>query len=342
MMKENILVFGAGGFIGTYLIDELINDGFNVIGSDINEIGKEYCTKSNVPFVKIDITNKNDFNILNEYKIDAIVHLAALQPANFSYEKYSVNDYVSINTIGTLNILEYAKIHNIKKIIYACSHRNTSGLWNIKQSIAESDGIKIDYKGEYAMFSIAESAATDCVHYYTENYQIQGLVFRLPPVYGFGPHLEIFKEGLPIKTGFQTFIDNAIEGKEIELWGDPTVGRDIIYVKDVVAALILALKNNKVTGLYNITSGYKLTLKEEIETIIKVFWKSEKPPKIILRPEKKHNIEDFVYNNSKAKIDFGWSPKYDFEKLLKDYELEMKNNRFGFLIEKRRQMFINK
>ena len=277
--KANILVFGAAGFIGTYLIDELIIEGFEVLASDISDIGENYYREQNIPYLAIDITNKDDFKKLEDAQFDAIIHLAALQPANFSVN-YSPSDYIKINVDGTLNILEYCRVSKTKKIIYASSHRNTSGLWHKNVPIKEEYGRSQQYNGEYSMFSISESAAQDCVEYYNANYDIRGVILRLPPVYGYGPHLEIFKNGKPIRTGFQTFIENAMNCRPLEVWGDATVGRDIIYVKDVVSAIIKAIKSDNARGLYNISSAYRLTLKEEVETIAKVFWGNDQPPEV--------------------------------------------------------------
>jgi UDP-glucose 4-epimerase len=339
MNSKKIIVFGAAGFIGTYLIDKLLKQSYQVIASDINEIGEHYYREQHIPYIPVDITNKGDFEKLPQTEYDAVIHLAALQPANYSAANYSPQDYININVTGTLNILEFCRKNKVKKIIYASSHRNTSGLWHKNTSIKEEDGRAQQYAGEYSMFSISESAAQDCVEFYRTNYNIKGIIFRLPPVYGYGPHLEIFKEGKPIKTGFQTFIEKAKQCKPLEVWGDTSVGRDIIYVKDVVAAFLKALENDNAGGLYNISSGYKLTLREEVETIAKVFWGDKTEPQFILQPEKKHTMDSFVYNNSKAKRDFDWSPVYNFEELLRDYEKEVNNNKFGFLLEKRKKMF---
>jgi UDP-glucose 4-epimerase len=339
MGRKKVVVFGAAGFIGTYLIDELLKQNYEVLASDINEIGEAYYGQQNIPYISVDITKKEEFAKIKLEQIDFVIHLAALQPATFSANNFKPIDYININVVGTANILEFARERKAAKVIYASSHRNTSGLWHKGVKIKEQDGRAQEYKGEYAMFSISESSAQDCVEFYRANYDIKGIIFRLPPVYGYGPHLEIFKDGAPVKTGFQTFIDNAKNCKPLEVWGDVTVGRDIVYVKDVVAAFLKAIENEKAGGLYNITSGYKLTLQEEVETIARVFWGDKTEPVLVYKPEKKHTMDSFVYDNTKAKEELNWEPQYNFEKMLIDYNKEVQNNKFGFLIEKRKKMF---
>lgn len=333
-----ILVFGAAGFIGTYLIDELKKNNYEVVASDISDIGEGYYKEQGIPFIKIDITKKTEFDKLSGLKIDAIINLACVQPANVSIKNFNPVDYITVNTIGTLNVLDFCRKANVGKIIYVCSHRNTQGMWYKGTPIKEEDGRSIKYTGEYTMFSISESAAQDCVEYYSNEFGIKSLIFRLPPVYGYGPHTEIFLGGKPIKTGFQIFIDNAMACKPLEIWGESNKGRDIVYVKDVVSAFIKALKSDTAAGLYNITSGRMLTLKEQAEVIADVFWCDDSEPVIIERPEIPNTIESYVYDISKAANEFGWSPQYDFKSMLIDYQKEKEINRFGYLLEKRRML----
>ena len=338
MKSKQIIVFGASGFIGTYLIDELLSQGYEVTASDISDVGREYYANKNVCYINVDITKKDDFERLEKKKYDAIVHLAACQPANVGEKKYDPREYINVNVIGTLNILEFCRQSQVDKIIYASSHRNTQGLWAANKAIREDDGRSINYSGEYAMFSIAESAAQDCIYHYQAQYGLTGIVFRLPPVYGYGPHTEIFKDGSPMKTGFQIFIEKAMACQPLEVWGDGKVGRDIIYIKDVVSAFMKAIDNPNAFGLFNITSGKYLTLREEAETIAKLFWGSNTPPQIIERPEKSNGMVAFLYDISKAKRELVWSPKYSFKDMLIDYKKELESKRYEYLVDKRKKM----
>lgn len=338
MKNKKILVFGAAGFMGTYLIDELAKQNYDITASDINEAGEKYYKEKNIPYIYVDITKQDEFDKLPKEKFDAVLHLAAFQPANVSVKNYDPKAYINVNVIGTLNILEYCKKNDAGKIIYASSHRNTQGLWVDNKAIKEEDGRSIKYTGEYAMFSISETAAQDCVLHYAAQFGLSSIIFRLPPVYGFGPHTEIFKDGKPIKTGFQIFIENSMACKPLELWGDANKGRDIVYIKDVIDAFVKAINSTTAQGLYNITSGRYLTLREEAEAIAKVFWGDDSAPVIIERPEKNNGMDAFVYDISKAEKELGWKPQYSFEDMLQDYIKEGKENKFGYLVEKRKTM----
>lgn len=335
-----IIVFGAAGFIGTYLIDQLTKEGYRVVAADISESGALYYEKLGIPYYRVDITDKASLNRMPAKDIEAVVNLACVQPANVSEDKYDPVDYIKVNVIGTLNLLDFCVRNRVNKIIYTCSHRNTQGMWKEREgtAIKEAEGRSIKYTGDYAMFSISESAAADCVEHYSQAYGIQGIVFRLPPVYGYGPHTEIYKDGKPLITGFQIFINNASQGKPLEVWGDCNKGRDIIYVKDVVSAFVLALKKDNASGLYNISSGRQSTLQEEAEAIAREFWPQGSEPQLSYKPDKPNGIEAYYYDISRAKSDLGWEPEYSFAEMMADYRRELEAERFVYLVKKRKQM----
>ena len=338
-MKQSILVFGAAGFMGTYLIDELIKQNYKVTASDISTIGEDYYRNKKIPYFHIDITNEEDFKKLDQISFDIVIHLAAIQPANVSAKSYNTKDYINVNDNGTLNILEYCRKSRVEKIIYASSHRNTQGLWaSINRPIKEVDGRSIKYSGQYSMYSISETAAQDSVLHYHEEYGLKTIIFRLPPVYGYGPHTEIFFNGKPIKTGFQIFMENAKACKPLEVWGDWNIGRDIIYIKDVISAFVKAIHSETANGLYNITSGERITLKEEAETIAKVYWGNDSKPEVVNKPEIQNHIDSFLYDITKSKKELDWSPKFSFKDMLYDLIKESEINSFGYLLEKRKEM----
>jgi UDP-glucose 4-epimerase len=339
---KSILVFGACGFMGTYLIDELIKKKYSVTASDIDSSSSESFKEKNIPFFDIDITKVGEFDKLNNQSFDVVVHLAAHQPANVSEKGNDPASYISVNVLGTLNILKFCKQNSVGSIIYGSSHRNTQGLWgDIDRALLESDGHEVKFDTEYTLFSISETAAQDLVKYYTAQHGLRGITFRLPPVYGYGPHTEIFKDGKPIKTGFQIFIDKAMTSEPIEVWGDSSIGRDIVYIKDVINAFILAIEHDTASGLFNITSGKKLTLMEEVSSILDVFGPEDSRSKIIEKPEIDNSIDSFYYDISKAKDVLGWEPQYSFKDMLKDFIKESSSKKFSHLLDNRQEKLNN-
>ncbi len=333
-----VIVFGAAGFVGSYLVDALAASGTDVLAVDIDKANLRYCRKLNVPSLKLDISRGKAFSALPASSVSCVVNLACLQPDNVSARAFDPVRYVQVNTIGTLNVLNYCVKIGIPRMLYTVSHRSIIASWQKGRVIAEGDLRVIEYESDFSMYSIAENAAMDSAQYYAKRYGIQAIIFRLPSVFGYGPHLEGYKHGSYNKTGFQIFIENAMEGKPIEVWGDRDVGRDVVYVKDVVSAIRLAIESPTGQGLYNIASGKLLTIEQEAKDIIDEFSPKGLPSPIVYRPEKTNSIEPCQYSIDKAKRELGWAPRYSFREMLSDYRSEMTSGRFDFLMAKRKAM----
>lgn len=129
------------------------------------------------------------------------------------------------------------------------------------------------------------------------------------------------------------FLDNAIEGKPINVYGDSSIVRDVVYVKDVVNAFYKALISKNTYGLYNITSGRTLTLEEQAKIMAKVF-KQDKESKVILKLEIKNSSKSFLFSIEKAKKDFGYNPKYAvYEVMMEDYKKDLQANKYNELFK---------
>ena len=244
-------------------------------------------------------------------------------------------DYIRVNVNGTINVLEYCRKNDIKKIISTSSYADVFNSWQKNVAIKETEPRGYKFTGDHAAYVISKNAATDMIEYYNQQHGLQGCVFRLPPVYGVGPHSEIYVNGKYYKTGIQTFIESAERGSDIEIWGDPHMSRDIVYVKDVVDAFILALNSDSARGLYNMTSGVPLELEEQVKIIIDVF-KKDKVSNIVYRPEKENNTPSFLFDMSKAKEDFGFVPKYkSYRDMMIDYKKELESGRWDSMLKSR-------
>jgi UDP-glucose 4-epimerase len=112
----------------------------------------------------------------------------------------------------------------------------------------------------------------------------------------------------------------------------------VIYVKDVVSAILLAIRNPNVSGTFNIASGKALTLQSQVDSIVKVFSSKEKPSPVVYRPERQNSIDACVYDISKAEQVLGWRPQYSFEEMLEDYKVEMERGELHFLLSRKRRM----
>ncbi len=323
-----IIIIGATGFIGMYTAEAFLKKGYQVLATGRNEKIGEALSNEGASFERLDITKEEDFEKLPQDGVSGIILLAGLLPANTTADllcEDNAADYFKVNVIGTINVLEWARKHNVKKVIGACSYADVRNAWKKDYAITEEEPRNFSFTGDHSVYVISRNAANDVMEYYNQQHQMCCAWFRFPPVYGVGPHGTINVNGKPYKSGIQTFIENAMEGKDIEIWGDPGISRDIIYVKDVARAYVLAMESDKTYGLYNMTSSVPLTLLDQAKTVIDVFG-NDKGSKIIFRPEKKNNTPSFLFSMEKAKRDFGFVPEYtDFKKMMEDYKKEMEN-----------------
>jgi UDP-glucose 4-epimerase len=329
-----IVVLGASGFIGTYLVDELASTGREVFATGWSNLPREYYTSRKIACAQVDVTCATDFDQLPQENLEAVVLCAAHLPANV--QDFAPQRYVDINVTGTIHALEYCRRVRARKVILASSHSDVAQLWNIGRPITEEDQRAVVYTGDHAVYIITKIAAMDLVEHYSQQYGIPGIVFRLPAVYGYGPHSEIYVDGKPCVPGFETILRRAMAGERIEIWGDPTKGRDLVYVKDVAHAFVLAIDSQKAHGLYNIASGVRTPLEEEVRGIIEVFSPPGLSPLVTYRPGKPNNMT-YLYDIRKAQRDFGYLVQYPYRRMLEDYKREMEAKRFPHLVRREKK-----
>ncbi len=332
-----ILIFGATSFIGMYTTEAFINAGYRVLGTGRNIALGNRLVEMGADFIKCDICNQEDIDCLPTEDIEAVIVLAGLLPAHASADlvnEENASDYFRVNVIGLINILEFCRRNGIRKVIGNCSYSDISKAWGQGRILTEDEPRNFSFTGDHAVYVISKNAANDVMEYYNEQHHMQCAWFRFPPVYGVGPHGTIKVNGKSYKSGVATFIDNAVEGKDIEIWGDPHISRDIIYVKDVARAYVMASQSDKTLGMYNMTNGVGVTLDEQVKVIIDVFGK-EKKSRIVYCPDKPNNTPSYLYSMEKAYRDFGFLPHFtDFKEMMIDYKKELESGRWIKLIQR--------
>lgn len=322
-----ILILGASGFIGSYMIRKLLDEKKQVVGTYFSK--KPDFEHKNLTWIQLDIGKKEDFSKLPTSNVEAIIMFAGRLPANVKYDDANFDDseeYVKTNVLGTIYALEYCVKNKIPNFLYTSSYSDILANGIDGKPIKENAERKIKYTGDHSAYIISKLAAIDYIFHYAKTFDFKPIIFRLPPVYGVGPHGTIYVDGKAYKSGIQTFVEKAQNGEDIELWGNENLYRDIIYVKDLVDACYQAIESKDAYGIYNISNGEKLYLKDQIQTIIDVFGKDKKS-KIVLRPEKPNNSPSYVLDISKSIKDFGFAPKFaDYKDMMIDFKKEMENN----------------
>lgn len=326
------IIVGASSFIGVYTVEEFLKQGEQIIVTGRNNKFKEHYDKLGVKYINLDLTKKDDFEQLPKKDVEGVILLGGLLPANAMVnleEDENADEYFMVNTIGTINVLEYCRKNGIKRVISNCSYADVRGAWG-KKIITENEPRDYIYTGDHAVYVFSKNAANDTMEYYNQQHGMKNAWFRFPPVYGVGPHDSLYINGMLKKSGLKVFIDNASEGKDICIFGNPKLSRDIIYVKDVARAYWLAMHSENTYGLYNMTSGKSVTLQQQAEVIAELWAPSNnKKSKIIYKPEIDNNTPSYLFSMEKAKHDFGFVPKYaDFRIMMIDYKKNLDANKY--------------
>lgn len=229
------LVTGAAGFIASKTAEFLLKDGHEVVGVDnLNDYYdprlKEHRLESlrphkNFQFHKLDIENKDALGkLFKEHKFAGVLNLAARAGVRYSMEEPQV--YMTTNAMGTLNLLDLMRDHDVKKMVLA----STSSLY-AGQPMPFLETLPVNTP--ISPYAATKKAAEVMAYTYTFLYKLDVSVVRYFTVYG--------PAGRPDMSVFR-FIKWIDEGTPIELFGDGTQARDFTFVDDIARGTIAALK----------------------------------------------------------------------------------------------------
>lgn len=330
---KKVIVFGATGHLGAYTVDYL-KDNLNLDEFELIAIGRKdtnFYNKLGITYCQVDVTKKEQFERLPKDNVYAVICFVGIMPA--AMEGYNPYKYIDINIKGMLNVLEYCRENSVDRIMFTQTEADLAGHWGRNVIIKPDMQRKFLYKGNYSLYVISKCTAVDLIESYYQNYGIKRFIFRLPTVYHYRPNPYFFKDGKKIMLGYRQIIDKAIKGEPIEMWGDPTLAKDIVYVKDFAQMIYKAILTDKDGGIYNVGTGKGVTLEDQINGIIEVFSPDNNKSKIIACPNKTDS-RSFIMDIENAKNDLGYEPKYGYIDYLRDFKKEMELNRFVELWDK--------
>ncbi|MBL7738070.1 MAG: GDP-mannose 4,6-dehydratase [Chitinophagaceae bacterium] len=310
---KHYLITGGAGFIGSNLIRNLFKNepGLTITCIDnfdpfyarsIKEFNiKEFTGHSSFRLVETDL-GKTSGKALAELipgKIDVIVHLAAKAGVRPSIE--NPLSYQEANVIGLQNMLDLAKIKDIKQFVFASS----SSVYGINDHYPWKEDEKLMPISPYASTKLSGEMLG---HVYHKLFGIRFIALRFFTVYGPGqrPDLAIHK-----------FTKNIIAGKPIAMFGDGSTSRDYTYVDDTVQGIAGAIHYTK-TGfeIINLGNHYTISLKELITGIEKV---TGKKAIIDQQPEQPGDVPKTYADINRAKVLLGYDPKTQIGEGLKKF-----------------------
>ena len=322
-----IIVFGATGHLGTHITIHLKKNGYNVIAVGRRKDDNGFFKKENIPYYSVNISNKEDFEILPQDDIYAVCHFAGALPA--SMKGYNPDAYISSIIQGTLNVLEYTRKVKANRIIFPQSLFDISYLFGTSVPIPADAPRKAPMIGDHSVYVIAKNAAVDLIEHYYHKYGIKRFILRLSRVYMYDPNPYTYTDGIKSLISDRYLIYQALKGDNIEIWGDPNRVLETCSIGDFLRIIDCALTANVEGGIYNIGSGGS-TLEERVQGIVDVFCPVGHKSTITYAPEKK-NCQQFVLDISKTKSELGYSPQEKWKEYLIQFKKEMETQPFGLL-----------
>lgn len=325
MTRKKIVVFGASGDTGKYFVDyfqrHYFDNKYELIASGTRET--DYFTKKGIKYIPVDITKKDDFEKLPK-NVYAVVDLAGMMPARMS--GYNPQIYIDVNITGTLNILDYCKDNNVDRILFTQSFGDIKDYGETDVILTSHMDRKFSFKSDHTIYVLTKNFAVDMIENYYQMYGLKKFIFRLPTIYLYSKIDCFYVDGNLKKIGYRVLMDKAINGEDIEVWGDSTRVKDMVYVKDFCQMLYKALFVDRNEGYYNVGTGVGITLLDQIKGIVSVFGSEENKSKIILAPQKP-NAPQYIMDIKPAKKELGYIPKYDYISMLKDFKKEMEKDK---------------
>ena len=289
------LVTGGAGFIGSHLVDRLLEDGHEVVVLDNLSTGSvdnvaHLKEEPRFHFYEVDVA---EWGALHAYTegVDWIFHLAALADIVPSIQKPAL--YFRANVDGTVNILEAARQSKVKRFIYAAS----SSCYGIPDIYPTPE--TADIRPQYP-YALTKYVGEQCALHWGKVYRLPALSLRLFNVYG--PRS---RTSGAYGAVFGVFLAQKIHNKPFTVVGDGTQTRDFTFVSDAVEALIMAAKSSIENEVLNVGSGNNYSVNRLVELL-----KGD----IIYIPKRPSEPDCTHADITKIKKLLGWQPRITLEK----------------------------
>ena len=297
-----ITVTGGAGFIGSHLVDRLIEDGHTVQVIDNLYTGNKEFVHSKAQFIELDIRDPKLYSVLEEFRPDYIFHEAAQTEVSTSMSDPMLD--CDINLMGLINLLNAAVKLDVKKFLMPSSaavYGNLDTLPLNEEMIGNPS----------SFYGLTKLTTEHYLRIYHEAFGLPYICYRYSNV--FGPRQGNGGEGGVISI----FAKAIVQGSPIIIYGDGKQTRDFIYVDDVVEANILGMQH-QVTGIYNVSTGLSSSVNLLVDEFRNI---SGKDIEVVYDKPRLGDIRDSVLATDKSEKELLFTAKYNLhDGLIKTYE----------------------
>jgi len=305
----NILITGGAGFIGSNLCEILLAENNVICIDNFNDYYSPIIKKENIKNFQLhkrfklyegDIRDKEYLNyIFSENNIDIIIHLAAMAGVRNSIEKPDL--YFDVNLMGTLNVLEAMRNHNIINMIFASS----SSVYGNNRTVPFSESDNID--SPISPYAASKKSCELLCYTYHHLYNFNITCLRFFTVYGpkQRPDLAIYQ-----------FTKALFEDLPINIYGDGKIMRDYTHIKDIIQGIILSIKHLDGYDIFNLGESVSISVIDLVKLLEKY---TGEIAKIRFLPIQPGDAIQTYADVTKAKLLLGYSPMVNLEDGLNDF-----------------------
>ena len=309
------LILGGAGFIGSHLAQGLLAAGHQVRIFDRPNLvlPPELLADARIEWLEGDFLNEDDLaRVVPGSEVIFQLVSATLPKSSNDNPVYDVES----NIIGTLRLLNLARTYAVKRVIFASSGGTIYGLPHTLP-ISESHSTE-----PLVSYGISKLAIEKYLHLYQALYGIDYCVLRIANPFGERQRVSAAQGAVAV------FLHRAMNDEVIHIWGDGSVVRDYIYVKDVTSAFIRALSYHGEQRVFNIGAGQGLSLNDILTAIEKLLGR---PVPRSYEPGRKFDVPVNVLDITRARELLGWQPEVSFHDGLVQTLAWMRNNQHAVL-----------
>jgi UDP-glucose 4-epimerase len=294
-----VLVTGGAGFIGSHLVDRLVQEGHEVVVVDNLSTGKRRNLNRAARFCKLDIQSWRLERVFRNERPNVVMHLAAQMDVRKSVEN-PVFD-AEVNVIGTLNVLQQAVRHGVHKVVFSSSGGAIYG----EQEMYPAPESHVTRP--LSPYGISKLCGEQYLSYYQRVSGLQIASLRYANVYG--PRQDPDGEAGVVAI----FIQKLLNNEQAVIHGNGRQTRDFVYVEDVVEAN-LAVMGQETQGTYNVGTGEETSINDLLRILIV---HTNSTCKEIHGPAKSGEQIRSVIDSGKLRQELSWEPKTELREGLK-------------------------
>ena len=293
-----VLVTGGAGFIGSHIVDALVEDGHNVVIVDDLSRGSEDNLNPKATFYSQDIRDGTLYTVFEGERPEAVFHYAAQSSVSVSTRRPVLD--AEVNILGSLNLLHCCAIYGVRRFVYAASGGTLAGAARYSPIDEEHP------KSPRSPYGVSKLTVEYYLDVFAATHGLSGITLRYGNVYG--PRQDPYGEAGVIAI----FTGQMLRGEPVTVHHTGEQEKDYVYVGDVVAANLIALSSSA-TGAYNIASGKATSVNELYRHLAELTGYRQAP---LHGPQREGDVE-FCLDIRKAEAELGWRPTVGLEEGLR-------------------------